>query len=854
MLGVGSVHPVGDRRVGWQPLRLPVVAAVGIALMVTSWLMAPQDVVVGVQRVEVATFESHDPTMVPSGLLLSNAQEVASVRAGISARAGDTEVVVSIESVDGRAAIVSIRGEGSAPDQVVRDVADVTAAYVAGRRLRLAGDVPDHVEAVRDELVGLRSSVAAASAARDPDVPDLDVLVPWLTDTGPRGPELDSRYREDAFARTVRLLADRRSEARLAWLGDIVSDSSDDGLAERIVAVVGGVDISRFPPPLAVGWVVLFVAGAGLASVAGLVALASAHPVGRVVVVGIVLVAGGWLVAIAVVAIGVAGDAREAVDAARSLELALDGGDLDLDALAGQAGIAEDRLASLAGGLSSPLLAPLSALPTVGGQLDSIQNAVAIARWSSGAASRIAAARPPGDAGGAAWATALESLRTALRDAEVSSLSLPTVTASSFPGRLGDEVAELLASQDRAMALVRDADAAFDGFGPLLRGEGRYLIVAGNNAEMRNNTAAFLMVGEVSLEGGRPSVGRLLPRGQGVDVEGPTRGFPPVERGVVGISEDMRRNWGFFGPDVDINFLGMTGDFSESAAMFAEMWTVVFGEAVDGVVYMDTRALVDLATAGGPVPIDGEPMAAPELLDELLLRQYEIEDRFERQSRLIEITEDVVGSVVDRSSLSDLLPAFRRLVEDRHVMVWAAAPSAQHGLERLGLAGTLTPATLGVGFPALAGKNDHLLSVSVAVQVTCGPETAEVDVRVAMSYPVDVDIAKTDNSDWSWWGEPDLWYVSMPSVRVPIGASDVQLIRDPARAAVREGRTQIVTTSVVLAPGAAEEVRVVFSVPMGSELRVLPDARAVPTPWSLPESGCVTLVPQRRPDLDGPGG
>ncbi|MST33200.1 DUF4012 domain-containing protein, partial [Acidimicrobiaceae bacterium USS-CC1] len=107
----------------------------------------------------------------------------------------------------------------------------------------------------------------------------------------------------------------------------------------------------------------------------------------------------------------------------------------------------------------------------------------------------------------------------------------------------------------------------------LFHGHQTYLLLVGNNAEMRGGSGMALDAGTIRLGDGAISVGHLQDTGQLVDQ------FPGVRP-----SGDLAARWGFEYPQLDLRELFMSPQFPANAALAARMWQAHTGRPVDGVL------------------------------------------------------------------------------------------------------------------------------------------------------------------------------------------------------------------------------------------------------------------------------
>lgn len=322
------------------------------------------------------------------------------------------------------------------------------------------------------------------------------------------------------------------------------------------------------------------------------------------------------------------------------------------------------------------------------------------------------AAAPPTSAAGR-----LADLTLVARSAARAAHRLSGLSLGPQSGLIGplDDKRRLLASElARVHGVLSDLSVSASALGSLLRGPTSLLVLAGNDAEMRNGSGMFLQVGRITASAGhlRLSSFRSAPLG---DLPAPGVTLPP----------SVERVWGWQEPGRFWEEVGIDPSFPTSARTAEALWARDGGAGVDGVVAIDTTGLVDLVKALGPVEVAGRSLDASALSHYLLLGQYRglgypTAEQADRRERLGQIADEVFGRLehgpFTASELAEVGVELAKAVAGRHLMVYSSTPALERDWERLGAAGSFPSDGLMVSVQNRGGnKLDQFLHVAVAV-------------------------------------------------------------------------------------------------------------------------------------------
>lgn len=486
----------------------------------------------------------------------------------------------------------------------------------------------------------------------------------------------------------------------------------------------------------------------------------------------------------------------------------------------------------------SLVVSPLRALPVIGRQLRSFDALAASAALVAdvGAqglqeASSLLDAPPPSGAG------RLELVRELNLVARRASDRLDRMHLGPDDALVGP-LADARRRFEREVIQIQDvldrAETATQGLADMLEGPTRYLLLPANTAEMRAGSGAFLLAGELTIEGGELSLGELV---QTADLLLP--------EGAVVAGGDFAARWGFLDPTQEWRNLGLTPRFNVTGSLAAEMWVAAGHPPVDGVLVLDPVALQAVLSATGPVDVDGQLYSADNVVYKLVIGQY-IEfldagdDQSERRDRLGGLASAAFNALADGEWDAAVLgQGLAEAAARRHLLAWSDDPAQQAAWEAVGAAGHLGDDSLLVsvinrGGTRGGGKLDPYLEVDAEL-------TTEADVEGRLVVLVRLRLRNTVPEGQRTFVEesepgPDVRfgvYQGIVAVNVPGWARNSRFLGvDRLVVAGSDGPTRVVATNVEIGPGQSREVLLRFE---GDErernLIVMPSARLPTIRW-----------------------
>ncbi len=483
--------------------------------------------------------------------------------------------------------------------------------------------------------------------------------------------------------------------------------------------------------------------------------------------------------------------------------------------------------------LDSPLMAPIDILPVLGRQLRSVQDlAGAAARVSDIGAGAVTRARGVLDAPhhlGPDRVTALLRLAQLGQKTDAALGTIDTGPSEALIGPVASRRDDFLRQLTDVRTKLAHASAVATAVAGIIQGPERYLVLMGNNAEMRAGSGAFLEAGVLTTAAGELHLTGVIPTAS-----------IPVPRGAVPVTGDLARNWGGLLPGVDWRNIGLTPQFDVNGPLAARMWQAVTGQHVDGVMAVDVETLQQLLQVTGPVTLpDGTALNAGNVVEYLTHDQYAgLSDQASSQTR-----EDRLGSIAtaaldamnDESlDLKGVATAMTTATEGRHLLLWSAAPSVQDAWVAGGVAGQLQPDSAMVSVINRGGnKLDQYLSVDAGLQLTpsagATAGTLTVDLQNRTPPGQSQFIAGPFPGLGTTYGE----YTGLLAVNLPPEASHLRVAGGAAVDALgAEGPVWLLATPVDVHAGASQQIVVTFTLPPGhGSMTVVPAARLSPVSW-----------------------
>jgi hypothetical protein len=554
---------------------------------------------------------------------------------------------------------------------------------------------------------------------------------------------------------------------------------------------------------------------------------------GRWIAAGVVLGVLVWLAFVAVALLRTVQDAhnaQSAADAARTQLTQAGAGVLSTQSTA-TLQAANRRVAALDSDVSSPALTPLTVLPWVGTQIRSARAVSSSANKVSAAGvlalnqANFVLAQEHGP--GPGRVLILQRLASIADTARASLNGLDLGPSSGLIGTLSHRRSQLVTDLSKAQVGLTKSAAASRAAADMLATPGQYLLVAGNNAEMRNGQGIALQAGLLTTENGTThlqgmqSTGDLLVKPPGASV--------PVDLETLWNRTDMRTDW---------TALGRTPEFTVTGPIASQLWSGATGGHVDGVILVDIEGLHQLMTATGPVDVDGTTVAPDDVVSLLMHDQYQglgsdTTDQNNRREMLGSLSRSVFSALQGGGiNLKTLATGLAHAANGRHMMVWTASPKVQSEWETAGAAGQLQSNDVLTGLYNYAGnKLDWFLKEYNTLQVQ--PGAGHTDVTVTMHLSNQTPDGEPQYVAGGGGSVPPNQYSAVASVNIPAAATNATMNGNPTpEEHGREGATYLLGQIIYIDQGKSQDVTVRFQLPgEHGQLRVVPAARVPDNSW-----------------------
>jgi Protein of unknown function (DUF4012) len=542
-----------------------------------------------------------------------------------------------------------------------------------------------------------------------------------------------------------------------------------------------------------------------------------------------------WAVAVIIQLVVAAGHLRHGEAAVQSARQGLSADGILSGAPAGYLRTAQSDFASAHGLLASPLLWPVDVLPVAGRQLRSVQDlsgaAGQVAQVGVGAVGRSQALLRLPHTAGPDRVAALQQLA-----------SLAASTHSALAGvNLGPDqalIAPLAREHNTFLSdltqirttLARTSEAA-SAAATILQGPQTYLLLAGNNAEMRSGSGAFEEAGTITLGNGELHLSDLTPTSS-----------LTLPAGEVPVSGDLEARWGWLLPGTDFRNLGLTPQFDVNGPLAASMWKASTGQSVDGVLAIDVGGLQDLLEVTGPVTTASGQVVSASNVDQILFHdQYVGEtytsDSTARTDELATLASATLHALENRPfKLHAMADALSSAAQGRHVLLWSADTRTQAAWSGAGVAGQLQPSSVMADIINRGGnKLDQYLSQNVSLKLKAQGTTTAGTLTMTFSNTTPPGQSPFIAGPFPGLGTQYGEYVGIATVNLPGDARD---ITSPSNSSVvasgPEGPTVLEGANLDILAGATQSITFNFVLPEAhGSMTVVPSARIGPANWHV---------------------
>lgn len=385
---------------------------------------------------------------------------------------------------------------------------------------------------------------------------------------------------------------------------------------------------------------------------------------------------------------------------------------------------------------------------------------------------------------------------------------------------------------ERVRSIAKRAAVLGDTLPSFLEGPRSYLVLAGNNAEMRAGQGMFLSAGVLTVKDGRFELGEMEPTSR--------MKLPPD---AVELTGHMAALWGSLHPNREWRNLGLSPRFGKTAKLAQRMWKAQGRGDVDGVLAIDAVALKGLLKATGPVEVNGKKFSESNVVRQVLHDQYigasvSLLGKTERREQLSDLARAAMDAFDDGGwKPVRLVRELARAAAGRHLLGWSSREGEGALWEAAGVEGALGADSLLVGVLNRGGnKLDQFLRVDVRLSIdegTRGSQAATLRIRLANETPRREPGYVTGPHPLSDAKKSE--YLGILAVNLPGRAKDASINGvDDLSPGGRDGQTVVVGASTRIARGAERTYVIRFSLPAAQRgLVVEASARVPPIRWTF---------------------
>jgi hypothetical protein len=365
-------------------------------------------------------------------------------------------------------------------------------------------------------------------------------------------------------------------------------------------------------------------------------------------------------------------------------------------------------------------------------------------------------------------------------------------------------------------------------------GPSRYLILAGNNAEMRSGPMP-LSAGVAEINNGKIKMGKFYPADKLFLKKYPIKPPPDLDKlyGWMLIGNEWRATTA-------------TPNFPSSGRLYQKMAPEAHLGHVDGVLFVDVRTLRQVIDATGPVQVGDMTYTAENVEDELLNQNYL---KFKDQTKQSRAKRANLQGAVGRAAfdalnsrplkLGKLVANLAAAGKGRHLMAWSADKDMRLVWRRAGLDGALKSNDFMIILQNVsANKLDYYIRPRVVMKTVWNRRgVRRIDVAVTFSnrprYPTSevIEGIAYDRKHGMADGEHRVWFLAY----LPRTAVNVAAAHPPFSTAGTDGSARVVGFFYGVKVGQTRTVHISFSVPANQEFRIVPSARIAPVPYVTPK-------------------
>lgn len=396
---------------------------------------------------------------------------------------------------------------------------------------------------------------------------------------------------------------------------------------------------------------------------------------------------------------------------------------------------------------------------------------------------------------------------------------------------------------DARTSVVEALDSVPDRFAPLetqvralrelLVGPSSYLVMVGNNAEMRAGAGMPLQVGVARIGAGDIELGEFKAATSEL--------FAPEPSGPFNarIPETLAETYPRWMIGKDFPETAVVPNFPITAPIFADIAADTQGWHTDGAIHIDAIALAEILRVVGPVTVHGVEYSADTAAEIVLNRTYLAFDGIDRDVRRDAqslLARALFEAIEQRDvDLLDVVGALQRAAQGRHFMAWSRDGTLQELFESFGAAGAVSPFHTLVSVQNTgANKLDWYIRprVDVRAEPRPGSDQWQVTMTVTVHHPDrELTVGYIEGPFPELAGGQ---HRTLVTVQLPAAATVIDMPDEEVTEYGNDGTSWVIGTRVVVPRGEERQVVTTFRLPREMPgLAVLPSARAFPVPWTV---------------------
>jgi hypothetical protein len=555
----------------------------------------------------------------------------------------------------------------------------------------------------------------------------------------------------------------------------------------------------------------------------------------RNIVIALVAVVVIWCVAVGAMLVIARSDVNRGISRLESTQarltpdaVARGGGRSDLEAAGSEFSSAHDLVGSF-------VMKPFEVLPIVGRQVKSVDSltkaASQVVDIGLQAITDVQKKLEQNPKGGPARIALLEQMHTIASRALNRIHEVDLGPSDALVGPIKSARDKFVARLSEATRALQDADNLAVGLTQLLKGPSRYLVLAANNAEMRNGSGMLLSVGIMTVQDGKLDLGPM----QTTD----NLNLPP---GAVPLPPEFAALWGFTHPTEEWRNLATTPRFEVTAPLAAQMWQKLTGQPVNGVLVVDPVTLAAIIKAEGPINVNGIDLNGDNVVKYILHDQYVAyaDSTFDpaqsaRRDQLSTIARTAFDSLDQRDwEPSALLKNLSAAVDGRHFLAWSNDPVEQKAWVAAGMAGRLSSRSVLLSLLNFGGnKLDQFMSLDTTMSMQKATSGSDVTIGVRVRNNTPADQPQYIQGPYPGTGNVAGEYRGQLAFQVPGDARQMTITgASPLVVAGPDGPVQVRAVPIDLKRNEFVDVTMKFHLPPGLEhLDVGSSARVPAVTW-----------------------